>query len=168
MLLEDFKATSKLLNSTYFKIKGHYTLKPLSFKHLKYTGENTCACICLHHTYMCNDIIHTSHTPLHHPLLLYYTCIPQLLSTSVSLASSSSEGPSRGMPFTTELAGASTPHSTSSPLPCYQVIDNEGKVIDPNQDPQVRTGREGERERDHSTFLDCFPCLRLIFPSICY
>ena len=136
------QATSKLLNSTYLKIKGHYSAKALN---LKYTGENTCACICLHHTYMCNDIIHTSHTPLHHPLL-YYT--PQLLSTSVLLASSSSEGPSRGMPFTTELAGASTPHSTSSPLPCYQVVDNEGKVTDPSQDPQVCTGMEGGRRRE--------------------
>ena len=35
------KATSKLLSSTYFKIKGNCSLKALKFKHLKYTGENT-------------------------------------------------------------------------------------------------------------------------------
>jgi hypothetical protein len=77
------------------------------------------------------------------------------------------------MPFTTELTGASTPHSTGSPLPCYQVVNNEGKVIDPNQDPQVGIEREGEeRERERSKYvlrhlLDgwerrYFPFLRLV------
>lgn len=61
--------------------------------------------------------------------------ICRLLSTSVLLASP--EAPSRGMPFTTELVAASTPHATSSPLPCYQVLNNEGNVTDPNQDPQL-------------------------------
>ena len=52
------------------------------------------------------------------------------------------------MPFTTELAAASTPHATTSPIPCYQVLNNEGKVTNPKQDPQVCIGKEGERKRE--------------------
>ena len=66
---------------------------------------------------------HTTHTHM------------QSFSTSASLASS--EMPSRGMPFTTKLASASTPHTTDSLIPCYHVLNNEGKVLDPSQDPQV-------------------------------
>ena len=38
---EELLTTSKLLCSTYLKIKGICSLKALKFKHLKYTGENT-------------------------------------------------------------------------------------------------------------------------------
>ena len=38
---EELLTTSKLLCSTYLKIKGIYSLKALKFKCLKYTGENT-------------------------------------------------------------------------------------------------------------------------------
>ena len=37
----ELKATSKVLSSTYFKIKVNCSLKVLEFKDLKYTGENT-------------------------------------------------------------------------------------------------------------------------------
>ena len=41
------------------------------------------------------------------------------------------------MPYTSELAAASTPHTSESLVPCYQVLNSEGRVIDPSQDPQV-------------------------------
>ena len=57
--------------------------------------------------------------------------------------------PSRGMPFTEKLAAASTPRAVDSQIPCYQVMDSDGKVIDPSQDPLVRREREeGKRERE--------------------
>ena len=118
-----------------------------------YRLHSTCACMQAHITHTIKP--HTSHTPLHHPPPPppQHTCTVQLLSTSVPLASS--EAPSRGMPFTTELTAASTPHSTSSPLPCYQVLNNKGKVIDPNQDPQVyilgRVEERKERDRERET-----------------
>ena len=33
--------TLKLLSHTHLKIKGNCSLKPLTLKHIKYTGENT-------------------------------------------------------------------------------------------------------------------------------
>ena len=41
VILEGLLTTSKLLCSTYLKIKGICLLKVLKFKCLKYTGENT-------------------------------------------------------------------------------------------------------------------------------
>ena len=41
VIWEELLAISKLLYSTYLKIKGICLLKALTFKRLKYTGENT-------------------------------------------------------------------------------------------------------------------------------
>lgn len=61
------------------------------------------------------------------------------LSQLLSLSSQSLRGeePSRGTPYTSDLAAALTPHSFR-PRPSYRVMDNRGRVIDPSQDPNVR------------------------------
>ena len=85
-----------------------------------------------------HTLCHTLHTPTLTPLSLSLSLsLSQLLSTGHGSLASSSDIPSRGMPYTSELAAASTPHTSESLVPCYQVLNSEGRIIDPSQDPQV-------------------------------
>ena len=46
--------------------------------------------------------------------------------------------PSRGVPYTSSMGEARLAgHEKTSLLPSYRVIDNQGQVIDPKEDPEV-------------------------------
>ena len=65
--------------------------------------------------------------------------LSQLLSlSSVRLGE---DEPSRGVPYTSELSAALSPHGHPAPRPAYRVMDNHGRIIDPSQDPNVRRRR---------------------------
>lgn len=49
--------------------------------------------------------------------------------------------PSRGLLYTTNLAEATVSLSSTRPLPVYRVMNSEGNVLDPQQDPNVRVNR---------------------------
>ena len=166
VFLEDFKALKlHLLNS---RSKGIARWNP-SILSTWNIPERTHVHVYAH---MCSDIIHTSHTPLHHPLLLYYytthvhhSCSPQVcLWPRHRLRGHLEECPSQ--------QSWQEPALHTRPAPPYLVIKwlitRERWLIQIKIHRYILGGREREGGRDHSTFLDCFPPLRLIFPSIRY
>ena len=82
--------------------------------------------------------------------LVYRSCVktgPRWVASVRKLYTENA--PSRGPPYTTDLAEATASLSSSGPLPAYRVMDGNGAVLDPSQDPNVSARRYGSLSLFH-------------------
>lgn len=48
------------------------------------------------------------------------------------------DDPTRGPPYTTNFNAANVSHTPKEVIPTYRIMDADGNVIDPKEDPQVK------------------------------